>query len=102
MRFGNLIVSKYGLVVGLFVLIVLFSILRPDVFPTTANFGSIMSDSAVLTLIALGVMVPLVVGQFDLSLGFVASLACMLTAVSRTTGSLGRWSFWLCLAQELL
>ena len=80
MSFVNSIVSKYGLGIGFLILVLLFSVLRPDIFPTRANAGSIMSDSAVLTLIALGVMVPLVVGQFDLSPGFVASLACMLTA----------------------
>lgn len=80
MRLANVIVGKYGLVVGLFAMVLLFSVLRPDTFPTAANFGSIMSDGAVLSLIALGIMVPLVVGQFDLSPGFVASLACMLTA----------------------
>lgn len=80
MRLSQTLLAKYGLLVGLFILVALFSALKPDVFPTTANFGSIMSDNAVLTLIALGVMVPLIVGQFDLSPGFVASLAVMLTA----------------------
>ena len=72
--------SRHGLTIGLVALIALFTALRPDIFPTLANAGSIMSDNAVLTLVALGIMVPLVVGQFDLSPGFVASLAVMLTA----------------------
>lgn len=73
-------ISRYGLVLGLVFLIAFFSVLRPDIFPTLANAGSIMSDNAVLTLVALGIMVPLVVGRFDLSPGFVASLSVMLTA----------------------
>lgn len=80
MNFLNTLANKYGLVVGLIALILLFSILRPEFFPTTRNAGSIMSDNAVLTLVALGIMIPLIVGQFDLSPGFVASFAVMLTA----------------------
>lgn len=76
----NALTSRYGLVIGLVALVALFTVLRPEIFPTLSNFGSIMSDNAVLTLVALGIMVPLVVGQFDLSPGFVASFAVMLTA----------------------
>jgi ribose transport system permease protein len=74
------LVGRYGIVVGLLLLIIIFSALRPEFFPTWANAGSIMSDSAVLTLVALGAMVPLIVGQFDVSLGFVASLGVVLMA----------------------
>ncbi|MFD1104107.1 ABC transporter permease [Sphingobium olei] len=76
----NALFSRYGIAAALVFVICLFSALRPDAFPTMANAGSIMSDNAVLTIVALGVMVPLVIGQFDLSPGFVASLAVMLTA----------------------
>lgn len=72
--------SKYSLVFGLLILIIFFSLMKPEVFPTVRNVGSILSDNTILTIIALGIMVPLVVGQFDLSPGFVASLAVMLTA----------------------
>lgn len=74
------ITSRYSLLIGLGLLILFFTIMRPDIFPTLANAGSIMSDNAVLTLVALGIMVPLIVGHFDLSPGFVASLAVMMTA----------------------
>jgi ribose transport system permease protein len=80
MRFLFTAVSKYGLVVGLIIMIAAFSLAKPDAFPTFANAGSILSDSAVLSLVALGIMLPLVVGHFDLSPGFVASLGVMLTA----------------------
>ena len=80
MRSSGSLFTRYSLVLVFVALIVAFSLLRPDVFPTVANAGSIMSDNAVLSLVALGVMVPLIVGQFDLSPGFVASLSVMLTA----------------------
>jgi ribose transport system permease protein len=74
------LLGKYGILTGLAIIVCIFSVLRPEIFPTVENLGSILGDSAVLTLIAVGVMVPLIVGQFDLSPGFVASLAVMLTA----------------------
>ncbi|HVY99699.1 MAG TPA: ABC transporter permease [Dongiaceae bacterium] len=80
MQLAKTLVGKYGLVVVLLLLIVFFSAMKPEFFPTRANAGSIMSDNAILTLVALGVMVPLIVGQFDVSVGFVATLGVMLTA----------------------
>jgi ribose transport system permease protein len=74
------LLRRNSLLVVFVLAVVFFTILRPAVFPTIANAGSIMSDNAVLTLVALGVMMPLIVGQFDLSVGSVASLAVMLTA----------------------
>jgi len=55
-----------------------FSVLRPDTFPTAANAGSILTGSAALAMIAIGVMLPLIVQQFDLSPGFMATLASLL------------------------
>lgn len=76
----NEIINKYLLVIVFVMLLAVFSVLRPDAFMTARNAGSIMSDNSVLILITLGIMVPLIVGQFDLSPGFVASLGTMLTA----------------------
>jgi ribose transport system permease protein len=72
--------SRYGLV-GIFVLeIVFFSILRPSTFPTSADAQAIASTNAVVGLLALGAMVPLVVGQFDVSVGFQLGLSQTLCA----------------------
>ena len=70
--------NQYSLVVALLVVIGLFSYLRPRSFATTVNAGSILTGSAPLALIALGLMLPLVVNQFDLSAGFMATFAGLL------------------------
>ena len=67
-------VSRYGTVFFLFILIVGFSISRPEVFPTVLNFLNILNQSAILGVIAVGLTVCLVMGLFDLSIAALATL----------------------------
>lgn len=61
-------------------LVIVFSVLRPTTFATAANFQTILVESAVLAMLALAVMLPLIVGEFDLSLATTLGLAAMLAA----------------------
>jgi ribose transport system permease protein len=72
---------QYGVVIGLVALLVAFSVAHPDTFLTWSNTTSILSESAILAILAVGLTVPLAAGDFDLSIAAVASLAGMLTAV---------------------
>lgn len=78
------LLGRYAVVLTLVALIVVFSLLRPDTFFTTATFQSILVTEAVLVILALGVIIPLAAGEFDLSvaaiLGFSAGLLAHLTA----------------------
>jgi ribose transport system permease protein len=60
----------YGLVLLTLFLILLFSILLPDTFPTLLNVRSIMSDKAIIMLLSLGVMIPMSAGRIDLTVGY--------------------------------
>jgi ribose transport system permease protein len=60
----------YGLVILMLGLIVLFSILLPDTFPTVLNVRSILSDKAIIALLALAAMIPMVAGRIDLTVGY--------------------------------
>ncbi len=60
----------YGLVILMVGLIVLFSILLPDSFPTILNVRSILSDKAIIALLALAAMIPMVAGRIDLTVGY--------------------------------
>ncbi len=75
---GWSLLHNYGLLLALLLLAGAFSALRPDTFPTLANLGSILTGSAALAMIAIGVTLPLIVQQFDLSPGFMATLASLL------------------------
>jgi ribose transport system permease protein len=45
-------------------------VLLPDSFPTAINARSILSDKAIIALLALSAMVPMMAGRIDLTIGF--------------------------------
>ena len=63
-------VSVWGLLVLLVLLIIVFSLLKPDTFLTYFNIRSILSNKSVQALVALSVFIPMASNQFDLSAGF--------------------------------
>lgn len=60
----------YGLVILTVALIILFSLLLPNTFPTILNLRSIISDKAIIMLLSLGVMIPMSAGRIDLTVGY--------------------------------
>jgi ribose transport system permease protein len=60
----------YGLPVLTIGLIVLFSILLPESFPTLFNLRSILSDKSVIALLALAATIPMMTGKIDLTVGY--------------------------------
>ncbi|EJZ20107.1 ABC transporter permease (plasmid) [Rhizobium sp. Pop5] len=68
-KIGRLI-PVYGLVILTVGLIVLFSILLPDTFPTVLNVRSIVSDKAIIALLSLAAMIPMASGRIDLTVGY--------------------------------
>lgn len=72
-------VSKYGTLLAMVLMLVIFGILAPNgSFLTYDNLINIVDQSALTAIIASGLTIVLVVGEFDLSLGYVASLAGVL------------------------
>lgn len=67
------IVSRYGTIIGLLLMVLFFSINAPDTFFSRANFLNILSQASLTAIIAAGLTYTLVVGEFDLSVGNVAS-----------------------------
>ena len=61
---------SYGLVILMFALILLFSILLPNTFPTMLNVRAILSDKAIIALLSLAAMIPMVAGRIDLTVGY--------------------------------
>src|SRR5687767_6771698 len=64
--------QRLGLLYALVLVLLVFGIARPQSFATTQNAASILSGSAALTLVALGIMLPLIVQQYDLSVAYTA------------------------------
>lgn len=63
-------VPVYGLVLLTVFLIILFSILLPDTFPTVLNVRAILADKSIIALLSLGAMIPMVAGRIDLTVGY--------------------------------
>jgi ribose transport system permease protein len=73
--------ERSGLVLTWIVMIAVFSALRPDTFATSANFSTILGSQAVLVVLALGVIIVLTAGDYDLSIAGVLALSAMMIAV---------------------
>lgn len=68
-------VARFGLLAGLLLIIIVFAVLKPDSFPTIANFKSTATIAAPLLVLAVGLTVPLGMGEFDLSIANSAQLS---------------------------
>ena len=60
----------YGLLILALGLMLLFTLLLPDTFPTLLNLRSIISDKAIIAMLSLAVMIPMVTGKIDLTIGY--------------------------------
>lgn len=74
-------------VIGLLVLVVLFSLLRP-VFFTPLNFANFFTQAAVVAILAMGLVFVLLLGEIDLSAGVTSGVSGALLAVGMAT-----WGF---------
>ncbi|MBN9009686.1 MAG: ABC transporter permease, partial [Rhizobiales bacterium] len=60
----------YGLPILTVALIIFFSLLLPQTFPTYLNFRSILADKAIVALLSLAATIPMMAGRIDLTVGF--------------------------------
>jgi ribose transport system permease protein len=74
------VAARYALVGVFAAIVVLFSILKSDTYPTADTWQAIASTQAVIALLALSALLPLIVGQFDVSIGFQLGLSQSLCA----------------------
>ncbi|MFE0440119.1 ABC transporter permease [Streptomyces nigra] len=65
----GVLLERFGLLILFVALIFVFAALRPETFMTAANFRSIAISQSVLAVAALALMLPLVGGRFDVSVG---------------------------------
>ena len=63
------LIPVYGLPALTLGLILLFSVLLPDSFPTLFNLRSILGDKSVIAILALAATIPMMTGKIDLTVG---------------------------------
>jgi len=75
--FGD-VLSRYGLLTLAILLVGAFSLALPDTFPTSLTARSILDNQSIVILLALAEMLVVIVGEFDLSVGYLAGLTHIL------------------------
>ncbi|MGQ3295563.1 MAG: ABC transporter permease, partial [Shinella sp.] len=60
----------YGLPLLTLALILFFSLILPDTFPTLLNLRAVLGEKAVIALLSLAAMIPMMTGRIDLTVGY--------------------------------
>jgi D-xylose transport system permease protein len=84
-------VGSLPAVLGLIVLVVVFSILRPETFTNAFNFANLIHQAAAVIVIAMGLVFVLLLGEIDLSAGYTAGTAAAVMGIAVTTHG---WPWW--------
>jgi D-xylose transport system permease protein len=69
---------------GLIALVVIFAALRPEQFTNSFNFANLINQAAGVTVIAMGLVFVLLLGEIDLSAGFTAGTSACTLAILLT------------------
>ncbi|MCW2886400.1 MAG: inner-rane translocator [Streptosporangiaceae bacterium] len=85
-------------ILGLIVLCTTFSVLRP-VFLSSGNFANLLTQGAAVTVIAMGLVFVLLLGEIDLSAGFASGVCAAVLAVLLTNHG---WPWYGALGVSLL
>jgi D-xylose transport system permease protein len=68
-------------VLGLVVLFIVFSILRPDTFTSNLNIANLLVQASAISVLAMGLVPVLLLGEIDLSAGVTGGMAAGFSAV---------------------
>ena len=80
------LLQSYGTLLALAVIVLAFSLIRPDKFCTLTNFINITRQISLLVMISLGTTLVMSVNEFDLSVGSMASLGGVMAALLAVRG----------------
>lgn len=84
--------SRYIAYLALLVVVLTFAALVPERFLTSANLAVILQNSAVLSIVAIGITFIIIGGSIDLSVGSIIAFSGAVAA--SLTPSLGIWAFF--------
>lgn len=73
---------QYSMVIALVAITIIFNILSDGRMVTPSNFQNLISGNAYVLVLAIGMLMVIVIGQIDLSIGSVAGFAGMVMALS--------------------
>jgi len=90
-RVSSAFLERYFLALLFAGVVVAFSLKLPDSFATVLNFRNIVGNQAVLAILSMSAIIPLVGGQFDLSIGSVLGVTAIATASMLSKHSAPLW-----------
>lgn len=82
---------QYTMVIALAMLIIIFNIASGGRMLTPSNFQNLLSGNAYVLILALGMLMVIVIGQIDLSVGSVAGFSAMTMAIAARDLNLPWW-----------
>ena len=82
---------QYTMVLALGLLIIIFNIISGGRMLTSSNFQNLISGNAYVLILALGMLMVIVIGQIDLSVGSVAGFAGMVMALVAKNYNIPWW-----------
>ena len=92
------LIRRYGTLIGFLAILVFFSITLPDTFLTGRNWLNISQQVSMLIVVAASMTIVMAMGDFDLSVGSMASLAGVIAAILFTMD----YPVWVAIAVALL
>ncbi len=84
-------VGSLPAILGLVVLVIAFSILRPNTFTNAFNIANLVNQASAVIVIAMGLVFVLLLGEIDLSAGWTAGVSAAVMGVVATRQS---WPWW--------
>jgi len=79
-RYWQTGIVRYSGLYGIAILIVIFSLTQPGVFPTSVTFRLVLEDQSIGGLLALAALIPLAAGSIDLAFAYIAGLSMVVMA----------------------
>ena len=92
-------VGSLPAVLGALVLVIVFTVLRPDTFTKALNFANLIQQGAAVMVIAMGLVFVLLLGEIDLAAGFTAgTCGAVMGVMIKNHG----WPWWAAILAALL
>jgi D-xylose transport system permease protein len=79
-------VGSLPVIVGIIAITIFFTV-KTNIFFTAVNFSNLIGQMAGVTVIAVGVVFVLLIGEIDLSIGYVSGIASVVVAEFQVAGS---------------
>jgi ribose transport system permease protein len=80
----NLGMDRFSGIYLWLMIILVFSVWKPTIFPTMATVHSLASQQSIIAILALAVLIPLRAGVYDLSVGATINLVCIVATILLT------------------